>query len=187
MERVLKIGASLLVAVVVLTLFTVRLTGLEPQFLEVKDLPAHHMIARPGLWLRGGLVTTPVTDWSFVGRLPHPGQESNTILVETSTPYLIPHSVRVVPLVRDGQLYIRSHHDRMTLAGVSSNGGHNRSGCSRQTASLPHAAEACVIPRFGYDFSRKESGSPRTSGLLAHAADPLTPKRSLCERTVCPS
>ena len=97
------------------TVFTLRVTGLEPQFLEVKDLRSHHMIARPGLWLRGEVVRTPVRDWSFVNDIPHPGQETNTILVETRTPYFIPHSVRVVPFVRDGQLYIHSFQDRMDL------------------------------------------------------------------------
>ena len=36
-------------------------------------------------------------------------------MVETRTPYFIPHSVRTIPLVRNGQLYIRSHQDRMDL------------------------------------------------------------------------
>jgi hypothetical protein len=113
MKKVLKVGGSLLAGVLVLTLFTLRLTGLEPQYLEAKDLPAHNMIARPGLWLRGEVVTTPVRDWSFVNELEHPGRNTNTILVETRTPYFIPHSVRVVPFVRNGQLYIHSYQDRM--------------------------------------------------------------------------
>lgn len=97
------------------TLVTLRITGLEPQYLDLNQLRAHHMIARPGLWLKGEVVTTPVTDWSFVGNVPHPGHSINTVLVETRTPYFIPHSVRTMPDVHNGQLYIRSHQDRMDV------------------------------------------------------------------------
>lgn len=111
--KILKVGIVLAVVLVALTLFTLRMTGLEPQYLDLNQLRAHQMIARPGLWLKGQLVTTPVTDWSFVDKVPHPGRSVNTILVETRTPYLIPHSVRVMPDVHNGQLYVRSHQDRM--------------------------------------------------------------------------
>jgi hypothetical protein len=115
MRKALRVGIILIVVVLAVTLFTLRLTGLEPEYLDLNQLRAHHMIARPGLWLKGEVVTTPVTDWSFVAEQEHPGESLNTILVETRTPYFIPHSVRVIPLVRDGQLYIRSHQDRMDL------------------------------------------------------------------------
>ncbi len=113
--RALKIAVIAIVLILALTLFTVRLTGLEPEYLDLNQLKAHHMIARPGLWLRGDLVTTPVTDWSFVDTVEHPGQSLNTILVETRTPYFIPHSVRTIPMVRNGQLFLRSHQDRMDV------------------------------------------------------------------------
>jgi len=113
--RALKIAVIAIVIILALTLFTVRLTGLEPEYLDLNQLKAHHMIARPGLWLRGDLVTTPVTDWSFVDKVEHPGQSLNTILVETRTPYFIPHSVRTIPMVRNGQLFLRSHQDRMDV------------------------------------------------------------------------
>jgi hypothetical protein len=113
--KMLKAGIILAAVVLVLALFTLRITGLEPQYLDLNQLRSHHMIARPGLWLKGQLVTTPVTDWSFVDKIPHPGRSVNTILVETRTPYLIPHSVRVMPDVRSGQLFIRSHQDRMEV------------------------------------------------------------------------
>ena len=111
--KALKIGIIAVVAIIAVTLITLRITGLEPQYLDLNQLRAHHMIARPGLWLKGQLVTAPVTDWSFVNDVKDPGQSLNTILVETRTPYLIPHSVRVVPHVRNGQLFIQSHQDRM--------------------------------------------------------------------------
>jgi hypothetical protein len=114
-RRALKILVIAIAIILALTVFTLRLTGLEPEYLDLNQLRAHHMIARPGLWLRGDLVTTPVTDWSFVDTVEHPGQNLNTILVETRTPYFIPHSVRTVPMVRNGQLFIRSHQDRMDV------------------------------------------------------------------------
>jgi len=111
----LKAGIVLIVAILVLTLLTLRVTGLEPQYLDLAELRAHGRIARPGLWLKGEVVTTPVTDWSFVEKVEHPGQTLNTVLVETRTPYFIAHSVRTVPFPRNGQLYIRSHQHRMDL------------------------------------------------------------------------
>lgn len=111
--RTLKIAIVVIVLVLAVALVTLRITGLEPEYLDLNQLRAHHMIARPGLWLKGEVVTTPVTDWSFVDSVPHPGRSINTVLVETRTPYFIPHSVRTMPFVRNGVLYIRSHQDRM--------------------------------------------------------------------------
>ena len=113
--KILKGGLVLIVAIVAVALITLRITGLEPEYLDLNQLRAHHMIARPGLWLKGEVVTTPVTDWSFVDKVEHPGRSLNTVLVETRTPYFIPHSVRTVPFVRNGQLYMRSHQDRMDV------------------------------------------------------------------------
>ena len=113
--KTLKVVLLLIVVVLAVTLLTLRVTGLEPQYLDLNQLRAHHMIARPGLWLKGEVVTTPVTDWSFVDKVEHPGRSLNTVLVETRTPYFIPHSVRTMPTVRDGQLYLRSHQDRMDV------------------------------------------------------------------------
>jgi hypothetical protein len=113
--KTLKIGVVLIVLIVAGALLTFRVTGLEPEYLDLDQLRAHHMIARPGLWLKGEVVSTPVTDWSFVNDVPHPGRSINTVLVETRTPYFIPHSVRTMPFVRNGVLYIRSHQDRMDL------------------------------------------------------------------------
>lgn len=113
--KILKIGILSIIAVVVIALIVLRFTGLEPQYLDLQQLSAHHMIARPGLWLKGPLVTSPVTDWSFVNDQKHPGESLNTILVQTQTPYFIPHSVRVIPQVVDGRLYIRSHQSRMDV------------------------------------------------------------------------
>src|SRR5579862_794470 len=113
--KVLKTSVVLIVVILAGTLLALRMTGLEPEYLDLNQLRAHHMIARPGLWLKGELVTTPVTDWSFVDRVEHPGRSLNTVLVETRTRYFIPHSVRTEPLVRNGQLYLHSHQDRMDV------------------------------------------------------------------------
>ncbi len=113
--KMIKKGIVILVVIVALALVTLRITGLEPEYLDLNQLRAHGMIARPGLWLKGEVVTTPVTDWSFVTTMPHPGQSLNTVLVETRTRYFIPHSVRTVPAVRNGQLYLHSHQDRMDV------------------------------------------------------------------------
>jgi hypothetical protein len=113
--KILKVSVVVIVSILAVTLVTLRFTGLEPEYLDLNQLRAHHMIARPGLWLKGEVVTTPVTDWSFVDKVEHPGRSLNTVLVETRTPYFIPHSVRTMPFVRNGQLYIRSHQDRMDV------------------------------------------------------------------------
>jgi hypothetical protein len=111
----LRAGIVVVVMVLALTLLTLRVTGLEPEYLDLNQLRAHHMIARPGLWLKGEVVRMPITDWSFIDKVEHPGRSINTVLVETRTPYFIPHSVRTMPFVRNGQFYIRSHQDRMDV------------------------------------------------------------------------
>lgn len=111
--KAVKTAIILIVVIAAGALVTFRITGLEPEYLDLDQLRAHHMIARPGLWLKGEVVRTPVTDWSFVLNQPHPGRSINTVLVETRTPYFIPHSVRTMPTVRNGVFYLRSHQDRM--------------------------------------------------------------------------
>ena len=113
--KILKVGILTIVGILALALLTLRVTGLEPEYLDLNQLRAHHMIARPGLWLKGEVVRMPVTDWSFITMVEHPGRSLNTVLVETQTPYFIPHSVRTIPTVRNGQFYIRSHQDRMDV------------------------------------------------------------------------
>jgi hypothetical protein len=113
--KTLKVFLLLVVGIVAVALITLRITGLEPEYLDLNQLRAHHMIARPGLWLKGEVVTTPVTDWSFIKSVSHPGQSLNTVLIETRTPYFIPHSVRTMPTVRNGQFFVRSHQDRMDV------------------------------------------------------------------------
>ena len=88
MKTLLKIVAATLICLV-LVLLVLRVTGLEPRGL------------RPGLWLKGNLVTTPVTDWSFAEKAPF-------ITIQMRTWYLLPHSVNVSCLYYNGHLYISS-------------------------------------------------------------------------------
>jgi len=75
------------VVLLVLLLLVLRVTGLEP----------HE--GRPGLWLKGDPVTTPVADWSFT-------DQYKTDLLQTNTWYLLPHSVTTWCIAYNGQLYL---------------------------------------------------------------------------------
>ena len=86
MKTLGKIIVGILVCLV-LALLVLRVTGLEP-----KD-------RRPGLWLKGDLVTTPVTDWSFTDKV-------RNVELQTRTWYLLPHSVRINCVAYNGQLYL---------------------------------------------------------------------------------
>jgi hypothetical protein len=90
MKVLLKILGGILVCVALL-LVLLRITGLNP----------HDRI--PGLWLTGDLVTTPVTDWSFVDGVPN-------IKLQTQTRFLLPHSVTINCLSYKGQFYVTSTH-----------------------------------------------------------------------------
>jgi hypothetical protein len=88
MKLVGKIAAAVLVVLFSL-IVVLRVVGLDPKE------------RRPGLWLKGELVTTPVTDWSFADEVP-------TIAVQTTTPYLIAHSVTINCVTHNGDLYLHS-------------------------------------------------------------------------------
>jgi len=68
----------------------------------------------PGLWLKGGLVTTPVTDWSFTDKIP-------TIQLQTETWYLLPHSVNINCVAYNGRLYLTSVYPAGTRRGWNEN------------------------------------------------------------------
>jgi hypothetical protein len=88
MKILLKIVGGILVCLALL-LVVLRITGLNP----------HDGI--PGLWLTGDLVTTPVTDWSFIDKVP-------TIKLQTQGRFLLPHSVTINCLAYNSQLYVTS-------------------------------------------------------------------------------
>lgn len=88
MKTILKV-VGVVVGCLVLVLVILRFTGFGPNG------------RRPGLWLSGNLVTTPVTDWSFANKY-------QTLEIQTQTPYLLPHSVTTFLVVYHGQLYVTS-------------------------------------------------------------------------------
>ena len=107
MSRTLKIGGSLVVAVIALAVLTLRLLGFEPQYLDPqgKEFQRNNRIAEPGLWLTGEVVREVVTDWDFVNHLDAP-QRRDTVMLEARTWYGIPHSVTIGIVGRGDKLYI---------------------------------------------------------------------------------
>ena len=89
MKKVLIIGGSLIPVVLISGLITLRMVGFEP-----RDRSA-------GFWVKGELVTTPVTDWSF-------SELVEEIYVETRTWYFVPHSVNTYCATYNGELYLFS-------------------------------------------------------------------------------
>lgn len=88
MKTLLKIVAGIVICLA-LVLVVLRITGFGPRN------------RTPGLWIKGHLVTTPVTDWSFTDKYP-------TIELQTRTWYLLPHSVTIDCIAYNGQLYLVS-------------------------------------------------------------------------------
>ena len=94
MKILLKIVGAVVIVLIV-ALIVLRITGLDPNDAKrVKD-------RRAGLWLKGNLVSTPVTDWSFTNNY-------DTIEIETNTWFGIPHSVRIDCATLNGHLYLNS-------------------------------------------------------------------------------
>lgn len=100
MKTLAKIAGGVVVCLVVV-LGLLRATGFNP----IGNTPGPGNY--PGLWLSGKVVTTPVTDWSFVSQY-------KTDKLQTRTWYGIPHSVTTGYVLHNGQLYITS----MFAAGV---------------------------------------------------------------------
>jgi hypothetical protein len=88
MKKLSKV-LGVILGCLVLVLLVLPITGFEP----------HGRM--PGLWLKGDLVTTPVTDWSFTDGI-------ETVKLQTSTAYLLPHSVTTYCVSSNGQLYLTS-------------------------------------------------------------------------------
>jgi hypothetical protein len=88
MKTLLKIFGGVVVCLIVL-LVILRITGLEP----------HNRT--PGLWLKGNVVTVPVSDWSFTNQVPN-------IKLQTESWYGLPHSVTIDCVSYDGHLYVSS-------------------------------------------------------------------------------
>jgi hypothetical protein len=86
----MKVFGVILVCLILLLVVT-RITGLEPT------------LRRPGLWLKGELVTTPVADWSFTDQVQN-------IQIQTNSWYLLPHSVTIDCVSYKGRLYLFSSY-----------------------------------------------------------------------------
>jgi hypothetical protein len=66
--RPLKIGSLVVGALMVVTLSTLRVTGLEPGHPSAQEYAQAGRSARPGLWLTGEVVREAVTNWDWVDR-----------------------------------------------------------------------------------------------------------------------
>ena len=106
LKPILKIGL-IIVTLAALALITLRVTGLEPQYVDPAspEFAASNRTAWPGLWLAGEVVDRPITDWDFINQVDHPIR-GNSIMLETRTWYGIPHSVTVNARPRGDKLYL---------------------------------------------------------------------------------
>lgn len=105
--RILMKGLLGLGVLLFATLVTLRVTGLEPEYMDYTT-EAYNQRGRmtwPGLWLTGEVVTDPVDNWDWVADVAHPVR-GNTIMLETRTWYGIPYSVTILPTPRGDKLYI---------------------------------------------------------------------------------
>jgi len=82
---------GVILACLLLLLVVARISGFEPNG------------RRPGLWLKGDLVTTPVSDWSFTDKIQN-------VKIQTNTWYLLPHSVTINCVSYKGRLYLDSFY-----------------------------------------------------------------------------
>lgn len=89
MKILLKVVGAI-VACAILALVVLRFTGLEPN--------GH----RAGLWLKGKTTSCP-TDWAFAEKDP-------TLIIETHTWYLIPHSVTIFYVTDQNHLYLHADY-----------------------------------------------------------------------------
>lgn len=89
--KVLKIAVLAIVGVVAVALIALRIIAPEPADVSGNVVVQHGLnyFVRPGFWQKGEVVRTPVTDWGFVLKA------GPTVILETRSPYFVPHSVRV--------------------------------------------------------------------------------------------
>lgn len=95
MKRLLQ-SLGIIVVCLILVLIVLRITGFGPH------------ARTPGLWLKGNVVTTPVTDWSFTDKIP-------VVQLQTESWYMLPHSVNINCLNYNGQLYLVSVYPEGTV------------------------------------------------------------------------
>ena len=105
--RALKVSLMVVGTLVVVSLLTLRVTGLEPRYIDPSSpaFVASGRTAWPGLWLKGEVVREAVTNWDWANDVSDPIRK-NSIMLETRTWYGIPHSVTISPTARGDKLYI---------------------------------------------------------------------------------
>jgi len=107
MKSPLKIGLLVFAALLVVSLLTLRVTGLEPRYIDPRS-PAfaeNDRTAGPGLWLTGEVVREAVTNWDWVLEVNDPIR-GNSIMLETRAWYGLPHSVTINLVPRGDKLYV---------------------------------------------------------------------------------
>ena len=107
MMRVLKVGLLSVGALIVISLLTLRVTGLEPRYIDPRSeaFVESGRTAGPGFWLTGEVVREAMTNWDWVNDVNDPVR-GNSIMLETRTWYGIPHSVTVNLVPRGDKLYL---------------------------------------------------------------------------------
>ena len=101
-KALLSLGFLLLIS-----LFTLRITGLDPEYMDytTQEYNERGRMTLPGLWLSGEVVKEPIDNWDWVLDVSHP-ERGNTIMLETQTWYGIPYSVTILPTPRGDKMYI---------------------------------------------------------------------------------
>ena len=107
MMRALRIGLLGVIALVLLSLVTLRVTGLEPRYIDPSSeaFVESGRTAWPGLWLTGEVVREPVANWDWTRDVNDPIR-GNSIMLESRTWYGIPHSVTINLVPRGDKLYV---------------------------------------------------------------------------------
>ena len=107
MIRALKAGLLVVGVLVVVSLLTLRVTGLEPRYIDPSSaaFAESGRTAWPGWWLKGEVAREPVTNWDWVNDVNDPTRKIS-IMLETRTRFGVPHSVTINPTGRGDKLYI---------------------------------------------------------------------------------
>lgn len=105
--RPIKVGLLGVAALVVVSLLTLRVTGLEPRYIDPRSeaFVEADRTAGPGLWLKGEVVREAVTNWDWINDVNDPIR-GNSIMLETRAWYGLPHSVTINAVPRGDRLYI---------------------------------------------------------------------------------
>lgn len=102
-----RIALLVFSGLVITTLTILRVTGLEPEYIDPRtpEFAESNRTAGPGFWLTGEVYREPVANWDFINDINHPIR-GNSIMLETRTWYGIPHSVTVNARPRGEDLYL---------------------------------------------------------------------------------